>query len=76
MVNGYNFMNNKGEVVCIGMTEKVEETLGLIMKSFDKMSEELRCKSDQNVKMREEIRKLKNKSFWKKIKDIYLKIIN
>ncbi|MDQ5930366.1 MAG: hypothetical protein QG594_2154, partial [Bacteroidota bacterium] len=65
------FMNQNKERVCIGFTKQAEETLGIVMTSFQKITNENQELKKENYFLKNQISRTNKSSFVKKIKFIF-----
>jgi len=78
MIIGKQFINHEGKTVYIGMSKKVQETIGLSFEAFEKLRSERDKLKDENGNIRAEIGYLKKKvkkyetmNFWQKLQFLF-----
>lgn len=57
-IRGEKFVNNNGEIICIGMSKQVQEAIGLPMEVFRKLSEHNSHLFERNTRLSRENEKI------------------
>jgi len=83
LIRGERFVNTRGETVCIGMTKKVQDTIGLSFQALNnltKFNRELQRDLNNAIadkeKLEEKVEKINNYGFLQRLKYLFTKQLN
>jgi hypothetical protein len=83
LIKGERFINTRGETVCIGMTKKVQDTIGLSFQALNnltKFNRELQRDLNNTIadkkKLEEKVKKINNYGFLQRLKYLFTKQLN
>jgi hypothetical protein len=78
MITGRIFVNNRGERFCIGVSEQVQEAIGLPFEAFENINRRIETDTltisklkTKNAVYQNQIDKYKNMNFWQKLKWLF-----
>jgi len=71
IVKAQAFMTSDGKRIDIGISKKVQDTLGLPLDCYRQMSEEIYTYKNEILELRERYTSIKNARFWKRFKFLF-----
>ena len=73
VVHGREFVNSRGERVCIGLSRQVQELIGLPFEVFDDLSNELRDERIANIELHSRVVDYEYAGFWTRLRYAFTK---
>jgi len=71
IIKGRRFVNIKGKEICIGMSEEVQELIGLPFEVFENLQSDIEYERDMNKKILKQLRTYQHMGIWDRIKNIF-----